>query len=110
MAQLDIVVVMQHLRRGNAPAVQRRSIKASQIDKDIVSVLAPNLRMTARHDSSGSRNRAFHSGIASEASHVFAEFNSLEVSRSRSREFNKSWLGMLAWGRCLEVASACLAE
>ena len=96
-------------------------VEASKIYKDVVSLLAANLRMTSRDDSGGGIDCSFHSGVASEASHFFVEFDSFEALRSRSRQLYKRRFGGLAlwWSRVeagggadgdLVDASVCLAE
>ena len=84
MTELDVVLVVKDFRRGDTAAVQSCPVEASEIYKDVVSSVASNLRMASRDDSGGGIDRAFHTGVASEASYVFVEFDSFEALRSCS--------------------------
>ena len=84
MTELDNVLVVKDFRRGDTAAVQSCPVEASEIYKDVVSLLAANLRMASRDDSRGGIDCSFDTGVASEASHFFVEFDSFEALRSGS--------------------------
>jgi hypothetical protein len=83
--QFNFIAVIKHFGLYDSPAIQQRSVKASQIKQHILSVLPANLCMTARNNRCGSIDYAFYLRIASETSNFFGEFKPVKALRSCSR-------------------------
>lgn len=70
-SELNAVAVVERRGAGDALVVNQRAVEASQVNEHVLTVASLNLSVAARDDCGCGLNRYLHSGLASEARHIF---------------------------------------